>query len=61
MVDHPNNKQRIITVKLMDLPKHIDQWKARGVEPDRYEFFRPAGDYVLFLRLKPKETSPKDE
>ena len=61
MENQPNHKHRIITVKLMDLPKYIDQWNAYGLEPDRYEFFRPAGDYVLFLRPEPKETSPKDE
>lgn len=47
-----DNNYRIITVDLMDLPKQIEQWEARGVEADRYEFFPPAGSFVLFLRPK---------
>lgn len=51
---------RIITVNLMDLPKQIEQWEARGVEADRYEYFPPAGSYVLLLRpIKPNDMTQK--
>jgi hypothetical protein len=44
----------------MDLPKQIDQWDSRGMEADRYEFFQPAGAYVLFLRPRTTGGNPEN-